>query len=52
MTLLQELGFTINIKKSILEPTQQIEFLGLILDSIQMKVFLPEPRGLDLIEFC
>ena len=24
MTLLQELGFTINIKKSILEPTQQI----------------------------
>ena len=50
MTLLQELGFTINIKKSILEPTQQIEFLGLILDSIQMKVFLPEPKVLDLIE--
>ena len=52
MTLLQELGFTINIKKSILEPTQQIEFLGLILDSIQMKVFLPEPKVLDLIESC
>ena len=44
ITLLQELGFTINIKKSILEPTQQIEFLDLILDSIQMKVFLPEPK--------
>ena len=28
MTLSQELGFTINIKKSILEPTQQIEFFG------------------------
>ena len=52
MTVLQELGFTINIKKSILEPTQQIEFLGLILDSIQMKVFLPEPKVLDLIESC
>ena len=52
MTLLQELGFTINIKKSILEPTQQIEFLGLILASIQMKVFLPEPKVLDLIESC
>ena len=52
ITLLQELGFTINIKKSILEPTQQIEFLGLILDSIQMKVFLPEPKVLDLIESC
>ena len=52
MTLLQELGFTINIKKSILEPTQQIEFLGLILDSIQIKVFLPEPKVLDLIESC
>ena len=52
MTQLQELGFTINIKKSILEPTKQIEFLGLILDSIQMKVFLPEPKVLDLIESC
>ena len=28
MTLLKGLGFTINIKKSILEPTQQIEFFG------------------------
>ena len=52
ITLLQELGFTINIKKSILEPTQQIEFLGLILDSIQMKVFFPEPKVLNLIESC
>ena len=38
--------------KSILEPTQQIEFLGLILNSIQMKVFLPEPKVLDLIKSC
>ena len=52
MTLLQELGSTINIKKPISEPTQQIEFLVLILDSIQMKVFLPEPKVLDLIESC
>ena len=52
MTLLQELGSTINIKKAILEPTQQIEFLGLILDSIQMKVFLLELKVLDLIESC
>ena len=52
MILLQELGFTINIKKSILEPSQQIKFLGLILDSIQMKVFLPEPKVLDLVESC
>ena len=52
ITMLQELGFTISIQKSILEPTQQIEFLGLILDSIQMKVFLPEPKVLDLIESC
>ena len=52
MTLLQECNFTINMKNSILGPTQQIEFLGLILDSIQMKVFLPEPKVLDLIESC
>ena len=50
MTLLQELSFTINIKKSMLGPTQQIQFLGLILDLIQMKVFLPKPKVLDLIE--
>ena len=52
MTLLQECNFKINMKNSILGPTQQIEFLGLILDSIQMKVFLPEPKVLDLIESC
>ena len=31
--LLQKLGFVINLKKSIFEPTRQIEFLGLRIDT-------------------
>ena len=36
--LLKSLGFTIHTKKSILEPTQSIEFLGFIIDSTTMSV--------------
>ena len=39
--LLENLGFTINRQKSLTEPTQEIEFLGLISDSIQMELKLP-----------
>ena len=39
--LLTQLGFVINLKKSILVPVQQIEFLGLEIDSVEMKLFLP-----------
>ena len=31
--LLQHLGFVINFKKCVLEPTQEIEFLGMIVNS-------------------
>ena len=34
--LLQYLGFVINQKKSVLEPTQEIEFLGLTVDTAQI----------------
>jgi hypothetical protein len=36
--LFQELGFMISRDKSVIEPTQQIEYLGFIIDSINMKV--------------
>ena len=39
--LLENLGFTVNRKKSLTDPTQEIEFLGLITDSIQMELQLP-----------
>ena len=38
--LLQNLGFVINLKKSVLYPAQRIEFLGMIIDSVEMTVSL------------
>ena len=39
--LLENLGFTINRQKSPTDPSQEIELLGLIADSIQMELQLP-----------
>ena len=44
ISLLRSLGFTIHADKSILEPTQQIEFLGFIIDSSQMTIKLSEKK--------
>ena len=39
--LLQCLGFTINTKKSVLDPTQSLEFLGFLVNSLTMELSLP-----------
>ena len=39
--LLQNLGFVINIKKSQLTPVKEIEFLGLVINSVNMTLALP-----------
>ena len=39
--LLECLGFIVNIKKSILDPAQVMEFLGLSVDSLAMEIRLP-----------
>ena len=39
--LLKNLGFIVNSKKSILQPTQEIEFLGMIVSSLSMDLKLP-----------
>ena len=41
---LTALGFALNTKKCILEPTQQIEFLGMMIDSKEMKIYLPKVK--------
>ena len=41
---LQNLGFVINLKKSVLHPTQRIEFLGMIIDSVGMTVYLRQAK--------
>jgi hypothetical protein len=41
-SLLQVLGFVINDFKSSLLPLQFLEFLGMLVDSVDLKIFLPE----------
>ena len=41
---LESLGFRLNISKCEWEPTQLIEFLGFLVDSLAMKLSLPESR--------
>ena len=40
--LLTQLGSVINLKKSIVVPVQQIEFLDLKIDYLEIKLFLPQ----------
>ena len=43
--LLQFLGFIIHPEKSILVPTQEIEFLGFLLNSVEMKIKLTDCKS-------
>jgi len=49
LQLLKEFGLTVNYPKSHLEPTQLIEFLGVMVDSRLMSLSLP-PRRLDRVQ--
>ena len=42
--LLQRLGFVINLKKCVLDPAQEIELLGLTVNSQTMALSLPEEK--------
>ena len=50
--LLQQLGFIINLKKSVLSATQKIEFLGLEIDSVNMTLTLPTGKVKNLRQKC
>ena len=49
---LDQLGFIIHPDKSIFKPTQEIEYLGFIINSNQMKVFLPQAKKKEIKEIC
>ena len=49
---LQSLGFLLNGKKCIMEPTQSIEFLGFIIDSRRMTLSLPAVRVNKIHKEC
>ena len=50
--LLQHLGFVINQKKSLLQAVQEIEFLGLNINSLNMTVSLPNEKLRAIISRC
>jgi hypothetical protein len=50
--LLQNLGFLISWKKSILEPTQNLEFLGFQIESVDMRLTLPQDKIDDIQKRC
>ena len=50
--LLDFLGYTINLDKSVLDPTKIIEFLGFILNSEDMTVKVSEEKCADILMKC
>ncbi len=50
--MLSSLGFIIHDEKSVLEPTQVIQFLGFKLDTVDYSVKVPNEKALDIIQSC
>ena len=50
--LLINLGFVINWVKSVLHPTKIMEYLGVVIDSDEMSMFLTEEKTLSLTALC
>ena len=50
--LLQRLGFVINQKKSVLQPTRQLEFLGMQIDTTNMCLFLTKEKLEKVTQKC
>ena len=46
------LGYTIHVKKSILDPTQEMEFLGFILNSKEMSITITLKKKVKIIALC
>ena len=44
LILLTALGFVVNMKKSVIHPTQEIEFLGFVLNTRSMSISLPQQK--------
>ena len=51
-TLFQKLGFIVHPRKSVFEPTTKIQYLGVTIDSVTMKVNLTEERRTGLQTDC
>ena len=52
ISLLESLGFLINYEKSNLTPSQQIVFLGMLVDSASMQFILPQQKAVQIQKEC
>jgi len=52
VSLLTDLGFMINFEKSVLEPSKTVVFLGNVIDSEQMIVYLPQEKKDNIKNEC
>lgn len=50
--LLISLGFKVNLQKSALQPSNNLTFLGVIIDSNEMKIWLPEVKKNNVKDMC
>ena len=50
--LITDLGFIVNDKKSQLEPSTELTFLGFIINSLDMKLYLPQDKINKTISVC
>ena len=50
--LLENLGFIVNLKKSELNPSQIMEYLGVVIDSLKMTMSLTEKKINSLSKLC
>ena len=50
--LLTHLGFTINFQKSVVQPTQKIQFLGVEVDSLSLKLSPPREKVELIVSQC
>jgi len=49
---MESLGFKLNLKKCAWAPSQVIDFLGFLIDSTTMKLFLPEEKIDKILKEC
>uniref|UniRef100_A0A1X7TMA5 Reverse transcriptase domain-containing protein n=1 Tax=Amphimedon queenslandica TaxID=400682 RepID=A0A1X7TMA5_AMPQE len=52
IALLEKLGFCINWKKSVVEPSQFIEFLGLVVNSESLTLSVPQHKVQKIFREC
>ena len=50
--LLRSLGFIIHLNKSVLTPSQEITFLGMVLNSVNMTICLTEYKKHKIYQLC